>query len=88
MVIDYDASYRRTVTFTGTWTAIDPNKGMLTQLAAKKGKVRVEVEAQCAGAEDLPYPDDSFDTVTCALVLCSLPDLPAARMEREWPRAW
>ena len=61
--------------------AIDPNPGMLKKLAAKQGKQRVQVEAECAGAEKLPYPDGSFDTVCCTHVLCSLPDLPGALAE-------
>ncbi len=54
--------------------AIDPSPGMLKKLARKLPKCRVQVEAQCAGAENLPYPDDSFDTVVSTLVLCSVPD--------------
>ncbi len=34
-----------------------------------------------AGAEDLPFEDDSFDTVVVTLVLCTVPDQPAALKE-------
>ena len=34
-----------------------------------------------AGAENLPFDDDSFDTVTVTLVLCTVPDQPAALKE-------
>ena len=34
-----------------------------------------------APAEKLPFEDDSFDTVTLTLVLCTVPDPPAALRE-------
>jgi ubiquinone/menaquinone biosynthesis C-methylase UbiE len=34
-----------------------------------------------AGAEALPYPDNSFDTVVACLVFCTIPDAPAAARE-------
>jgi ubiquinone/menaquinone biosynthesis C-methylase UbiE len=54
--------------------AIDPNPGMLRRLEAKKDRKRIAVETQPAGAEQIPHPDDSFDTVSCTHVICSLPD--------------
>ena len=34
-----------------------------------------------AGADALPFPDDSFDTVAATLVLCTVPDQPRALAE-------
>jgi SAM-dependent methyltransferase len=39
------------------------------------------VEVIAAGAEALPFPDDSFDTVVSTLVLCTVPDVPATLRE-------
>ncbi|MGB6223231.1 class I SAM-dependent methyltransferase [Haloferula sp.] len=60
---------------------IDSNPGMLKQLSAKLRTSPVDVRIECAGADQLPFPDDSFDTVVSTLVLCSLPDRPAALRE-------
>lgn len=38
-------------------------------------------EIVTAPAEDLPFPDGEFDTVVATLVLCTVPDLPAALAE-------
>lgn len=47
-------------------------------LAIARERVRTEghdVELHEADAQHLPFPDASFDTVTCTLSLCSVPDL-------------
>ena len=36
-----------------------------------------------AGAESLPFADDSFDTVVCTYVLCTVPDPARALVEIE-----
>lgn len=53
---------------------------MLGQLRAKAGS-REGVELQLAGADRLPFEDQSFDTVVSTLVLCSVPDPAAALRE-------
>ena len=53
-------------------TYTEPDAHMGKRLRAKG------VEVVTAGAEALPFVDDSFDTVVSTLVLCTVPDVPAA----------
>lgn len=55
----------------------EPDRFMAARLRAKHPSAQV-VEAP---AEDLPFEDDSFDTVALTLVLCTVPDPPAALRE-------
>ncbi|MGE5701138.1 MAG: class I SAM-dependent methyltransferase [Clostridia bacterium] len=54
--------------------AIEPNPAM-----AQKSRERIQM-APCslevieAGAEQLPFPDNTFDTIVGTLVFCSIPD--------------
>src|SRR5215210_4288162 len=56
----------------------EPDPFMRKRLGQKLGDARVPVEVSAAGAEALPFPDGSFDTVVSTLVLCTVPDQEAA----------
>jgi ubiquinone/menaquinone biosynthesis C-methylase UbiE len=44
-------------------------------------RLRRHGEVTLASADDLPFPDASFDTVVSTLVFCTVPDLPRALAE-------
>lgn len=51
----------------------EPDPHMLKQLRVKVGEKGVVAEVSDASAEDLPFPDASFDTAIFTLVLCTVP---------------
>jgi len=53
----------------------------VTELFASQADATVPVEVLDASAEDLPFPDDTFDTVVCTLVLCTFGDQAQALTE-------
>ena len=53
----------------------EPDPHMAKRLRARG------VDVVPSGAEHLPFPDDSFDTVVSTLVLCTVPDVPASLRE-------
>src|SRR3712207_3443911 len=59
-------------------TITEPDPFMRRRLEQKLSDARVPVEVSAAGAEALPFPDGSFDTVVSTLVLCTVPDQEAA----------
>jgi len=59
----------------------EPDPHMSKRLRPKIAESGADVELVEAGAEKLPFPDDSFDTVVFTLVLCTVPDPGAARAE-------
>ena len=58
----------------GRVTVVEPDPYMCKRLLPKSRVARVPVEVSAAGAEVLPFPDGSFDTVVSTLVLCTVPD--------------
>jgi ubiquinone/menaquinone biosynthesis C-methylase UbiE len=55
-------------------TMTEPEPPMLKRLQKKAGEHASEVKVVRAPAEDLPFDDDSFDTVVSTLVLCGVAD--------------
>jgi ubiquinone/menaquinone biosynthesis C-methylase UbiE len=65
----------RTLTFT------EPEKPMARRLQKRILERRPDVTLLRAPAEDLPFNDNSFDTVVATLVLCAVDDQPRALRE-------
>ncbi|HET8955460.1 MAG TPA: class I SAM-dependent methyltransferase [Solirubrobacterales bacterium] len=59
----------------------EPDPHMFKQLRERAANVCAGAELVQAGGEDLPFADDSFDTVTVTLVLCTVPDQAATLRE-------
>ena len=59
-------------------TIAEPDRFMRNRIGPKLEEARVPVQVSAAGAEALPYPDGSFDTVVSTLVLCTVLDQEAA----------
>jgi SAM-dependent methyltransferase len=62
-------------------TIAEPDPFMRSRIGPKLQDSRVPVEVSSAGAETLPFPDGSFDTVVSTLVLCTVPDQEAVLEE-------
>ncbi|HVD40928.1 MAG TPA: class I SAM-dependent methyltransferase [Solirubrobacterales bacterium] len=62
-------------------TVTEPDPHMFKQLRQRTEKDCPGADLVEAGAEDLPFADDSFDTVVVTLVLCTVPNQPAALKE-------
>lgn len=57
---------------------VDFSPAMLRRARDRAAELGLAVDLQEADAEDLPFPDRSFDTVVCTLALCGIPDNRAA----------
>lgn len=69
--------YPATATLTGT----DLSPAMIALARRRATETGRDITLLEAGADDLPFPDGSFDTVVCTLALCSVPDDRAAITE-------
>jgi ubiquinone/menaquinone biosynthesis C-methylase UbiE len=59
-------------------TGVDLSPEMLVIARQRAGDLGRDVDLREADAEHLPFDDLSFDTVVCALSLCTIPDPAAA----------
>jgi ubiquinone/menaquinone biosynthesis C-methylase UbiE len=59
----------------------EPEPGMRWRLEQRAAAAGRRVSVVEAGAEDLPFPDASFDAVVSTMVLCTVPDPIAAMAE-------
>lgn len=63
------------------YVGIEPDGQMLARARRHARESGAAVELHQAPAEDLPFPDQSFDTVFATLTLCSVDDLTKALAE-------
>jgi ubiquinone/menaquinone biosynthesis C-methylase UbiE len=64
-------------------TGVDLSPAMLAIARRRAADLRVDVDLRTGDAQALPFADEVFDTVVCALSLCSIPD-PAAAIGEMW----
>jgi len=61
--------------------ALEPHRTYARRLRSRAGSAHVRVEVIEGSAEELPFPDESFDNVVTTLSLCSVRDLDVALAE-------
>ena len=66
-----------------TITGIDLSPAMLAIAGRRAADLGRDVDLHTGNAQQLPFPDQAFDTVVCALSLCAIPDPAAAIGEME-----
>jgi ubiquinone/menaquinone biosynthesis C-methylase UbiE len=62
----------------GKITAIEPSEYMITRSQRRKEEAIVPIEVIQASAEQLPFADNTFDTVVATLVYCTIPNVDRA----------
>lgn len=55
--------------------AVEPDPHMRDRASDRADQVETDIETVEATGENLPYPDDFFDTVVASFVLCTVQDL-------------
>ncbi len=55
-------------------TAIDLTPGMLERARKRARRLGLDITLQLGDAQELPFPDASFDSVVATFVFCSVPD--------------
>lgn len=55
-------------------TGIDPEPQMARLAIDRARQSNISIEMMQASAEQIPFPDDTFDCVVCTLVLCTVPN--------------
>src|SRR5215212_2252845 len=55
-------------------TGIDLSPAMLERARERARELRMEVDLREGDAQELPFQDESFDTVVCTLSLCNMPE--------------
>lgn len=58
--------------------AIEPNPHMIERSFQKQKESSVRIEVVQASAEELPFADNTFDTVVATLVFCTIPNVEKA----------
>lgn len=54
--------------------ALDPAVQMHPKAEKRRAAAGIQVELLTLSAEEIPMPDQSFDTVVCTFTLCTIPD--------------
>jgi ubiquinone/menaquinone biosynthesis C-methylase UbiE len=62
----------------GALVLTEPDAAIAKRLHARAAASGLPVSVVEAGAQELPFPDASFDTVVSTMVLCTVPDADAA----------